>query len=672
MRMAKAASPRPAVAAVRSLADILLDPRSGGDAIAALDHLRRDLRADDAFLWRCDEIRATCALHSGGSDIPDSLSVGFEQETELAARLRASGTVLCHAGELSGLEQLVPSACGSYAAAAATRRDGVTAVLVMAWPEAQPPCDDRDVRDLRIAAALLGNTLPDSAVGEMQAGLSATVAASVAGRLAVTDRNGIIVAVNAAWTKFATRQGVTPESLGIGENYVEVHRRAMSAGSAEADAVKAGIESVCNGSSDSYSTTYSCDLPGEERWWMVMVTPLRHEAGGAVIEHLALTHSTIDDLAGRLGNLRFERLADTAPVPVWIAAADGRLLYANEQWEFESRAGVADRERVWTEPIHPDDRQRASAIFELAASRRRPFHAELRIKSSDGSYRWWSCRAAPRYDTSGELECYVGVCADAMATRTWKLAFDQVAGKLVASQEAERIRIARELHDDLGQQTAVLASKLDILAQTRTVSQRMRSGLSEIRTRVQEIATSIHALSHQLHPAKLRLLGLVRTLEALCRDESIGSGVTVRFESTHVPRHLAEDITLCLFRVAQEGIRNALKHSGATIIDVSLTATAAQIVLQVSDNGAGFNPLVRSAGLGLLTMRERVLLVRGVLSVHPSQPGGTTVKIVVPLVPEQGVRPQPELPGAAAPLRAAARVPVARRASAVQDPELIG
>jgi signal transduction histidine kinase len=259
-----------------------------------------------------------------------------------------------------------------------------------------------------------------------------------------------------------------------------------------------------------------------------------------------------------------------------------------------------------------------------------------------------------------------------MATRTWKLAFDQVAGKLVASQEAERIRIARELHDDLGQQTAVLASKLDILAQTRTVSQRMRSGLSEIRTRVQEIATSIHALSHQLHPAKLRLLGLVRTLEALCRDESIGSGVTVRFESTHVPRHLAEDITLCLFRVAQEGIRNALKHSGATIIDVSLTATAAQIVLQVSDNGAGFNPLVRSAGLGLLTMRERVLLVRGVLSVHPSQPGGTTILTVVPLVPEQGVRPQPELAGAAAPLRAAARVPVARRASAVQDPELIG
>src|SRR5262245_46449525 len=125
LRMAKAARPRTAAKAVRSLADALLDPRSGGDAPAALAHLRRDLQADDAFLWRCDEARAACELRSGSSPFPKSLVIAFEQGTELAARLRTSGTVVCRLGEVSVLEQFVPSSSGSYVVAAATRRDGV-------------------------------------------------------------------------------------------------------------------------------------------------------------------------------------------------------------------------------------------------------------------------------------------------------------------------------------------------------------------------------------------------------------------------------------------------------------------------------------------------------------------------------------------------------------------
>ena len=621
---------------MKRLADALLDPRCAADAAAALEHLRLDLQAADAFLWLCDEARASCALHAGSSDVSNSLIIAFEEGTEIAARLGASGTVFCRTGEVSGLEPFVPSAFRSYAAAAAVSRDGATAVLVVAWPEVNPKWEERDAGYLRIAAALLAHALPDASAPDTQARLSEAIAASVASRIAVVDRGGVIVAVNAAWTDFATRHGAIPESLGIGMNYLDVCRRAAAVGNAEAHAVIEGLEAVCSGSSETFSTTYTCDVPGEERWWIVTITPLRHAAGGAVIEHLALAHPAVDDLAQRLGNREFERLAEAAPVPVWIATPDGRLLYSNEQWPSESTTSDAVRERMWTEPIHPDDRERASAVFRLAASRRRPFHAELRVRSTDGSYRWWSCRAAPRYAATGELECYIGVCSDAMMTRTWKSAFDHVAGKLVAAQESERIRIARELHDDLGQQTAVLASKLDMLTQRSEEGVRPPSAKSG--RECQEIATTIHNLSHQLHPAKLRLLGLVRTLEALCRDESLGSGVAVRFESANVPRQLPEDIALCLFRVAQEGVRNALKHSGATTIDVMLSATASQIVLQVSDNGSGFNPLARSAGLGLLTMRERVQLVRGVLSVQPLQPHGTTVRIVVPLNRDGDIR----------------------------------
>ena len=662
--MVKAEPPRDIAAAVRRLADTLLDPRCPGDAAAALEQLRLDLHADDAFLWLCDAARASCALHAGSSDISNSLIIAFEEGTEIAARLGASGTVFCRAGEVSGLEPFVPSVFRSYAAAAAVSRDGATAVLAVAWPEVNPGWEERDAGYLRIAATLLAHGLPNASAPDTQARLSEAIAASVASRIAVVDRSGVIVTVNAVWTDFATRHGAMPESLGIGINYLDVCRSAAAVGNAEAQAVIEGLEAVCRGSSETFSTTYTCDLPFEERWWIATITPLRHAGGGAVIEYLALAHPAVDDLAQRLGNREFERLAEAAPVPVWIATADGRRLYSNEQWPSESTTSDPVRERMWTDPIHPDDRERASAVFRLAASRRRPFHAELRVRSTDGSYRWWSCRAAPRYAATGELECYIGVCSDAMMTRTWKTAFDHVAGKLVAAQESERIRIARELHDDLGQQTAVLASKLDMLQRSEKGA---RIAIGEIRARVSEIASTIHNLSHRLHPAKLRLLGLVRTLEALCRDESLGSGVAVRFESANVARQLPEEIALCLFRVTQEGVRNALKHSGATIIDVALSATSSQIVLQVTDNGSGFNPLARSAGLGLLTMRERVQLVRGMLSVQPLQPRGTTVRIVVPLSRDSDVSRPHSRSGAVAPRPASAPAPATPPASATRD-----
>ncbi len=639
--MVKADTPHDVAATVKRLADALLEPRRAADPAAALEHLRLDLQASDAFLWLCDDARASCALHAGRSDVSNSLVITFDEGTEVAARLGASGSVFCRAGEVSGLESFVPSAFRSYAATAAPGRDGATVVLVIAWPDVNPKWEESDAGHLRIAAALLANALSSAPGPDTKARLSEAIAASVASRIAVVDRSGVIVAVNAAWTEFATRHGAMPPSLDIGVNYLDVCRHAATVGDAESRAVTEGIDAVFRGASETFSTTYTCDVPGEQRWWIVTVTPLRHVAGGAVIEHLPLAHPTVDDLAQRLGNREFERLAEAAPVPVWIAAGDGRLLFSNEQWPSESPAPDAVHPRMWTEPVHPDDRERASSVFRLAASRRRPFHAELRVRSTDGSYRWWSCRAAPRYAASGELECYVGVCSDAMMTRTWKSAFDHVAGKLVAAQESERIRIARELHDDLGQQTAVLSSKIDMLSSTKLDKE---TALDEIRSRVREIAATIHNLSHQLHPAKLRLLGLVRTLAALCRDESLGSGVSVRFAAADVPGHLPEDIALCLFRVTQEGVRNALKHSGCTTINVTLSSTSSRTVLEVSDNGSGFNPLERSAGLGLLTMRERVQLVRGVLSVQPLQPHGTTVRIVVPLNRDADGK-TPNLPG---------------------------
>jgi signal transduction histidine kinase len=139
-------------------------------------------------------------------------------------------------------------------------------------------------------------------------------------------------------------------------------------------------------------------------------------------------------------------------------------------------------------------------------------------------------------------------------------------------------------------------------------------------------------LSHQLHPAKLRLLGLVQTLDGLCRELSQQAGVDVRFLGNGIPPEVPEPTALCIFRVAQEALQNALKHSGASRIEVSLAAEASGLTLCVADNGRGFDPLAAEGrGIGFLTMRERVELSGGTFHIDGGS-GGTTICATLPFV----------------------------------------
>lgn len=208
-----------------------------------------------------------------------------------------------------------------------------------------------------------------------------------------------------------------------------------------------------------------------------------------------------------------------------------------------------------------------------------------------------------------------------------------VASKLVAAQETERSRIGRELHDDLGQRTALLAVKLEALSGNARISAaRLRAGVADAERMLHELAVSIHELSHQLHPAKLRLLGLVATLEALCREISRESGARVSFSAHNVPAQVPEETALCVFRVTQEAVQNAVKHSGAEDIHVQLGFAGTHLNLRVSDTGSGFDLSASDrAGIGLVTMHERVELSGGSLKISAAKSTGTTVEATIPL-----------------------------------------
>jgi PAS domain S-box-containing protein len=209
--------------------------------------------------------------------------------------------------------------------------------------------------------------------------------------------------------------------------------------------------------------------------------------------------------------------------------------------------------------------------------------------------------------------------------RNWHL-----AGRLIAAQEGERHRIARELHDDLSQKLAMLSMDLTQLRATSAMREtEVAARMQQIADRTTEIASGVHRLSHRLHPARLQALGLVPSLEALCRDTSRQHGTLVEFKHDEVRDPLDPDLALCLYRVTQEALHNVVRHSGATHATVRLCHRSEQVSLQIADDGAGFTFREREdTGLGLVSMRERVAFLGGTLSIETAPGRGTLINVV--------------------------------------------
>jgi signal transduction histidine kinase len=204
-----------------------------------------------------------------------------------------------------------------------------------------------------------------------------------------------------------------------------------------------------------------------------------------------------------------------------------------------------------------------------------------------------------------------------------------LGGRLLTAQEAERTRIARELHDDISQQLALLSIDLELLG--GAVSGDAEAMARDALTRTKGISSSVHDLSHRLHPAKLRLIGLVAALQGLQREVP-QSDIVVTVTHDNVPSGLPPDLTLCLFRVAQEALQNAFKYSKARKLTVHLGGGPDQITLTVADDGVGFDvDAAWGKGLGLVSMSERLEAIGGQLDIRSKPGAGTLIQVKVPL-----------------------------------------
>ena len=331
----------------------------------------------------------------------------------------------------------------------------------------------------------------------------------------------------------------------------------------------------------------------------------------------------------------FRLVADTAPVMIWMAGTDKLCNYFNNGWlEFTGRTLEEELGNGWAKGVHPDDFDLCLQTYAAAFDQRKPFRMEYRLRRRDGEYRWILDTGIPRFNPKGSFDGYIGSCVDVTDHKMAEDLLSTFSGRLIEAQEEERRRIARELHDDYNQSLTVIGVELHVIEDLlKTDLAQAEQRLHAAGKKVAEINSSLRSLSHNLHSSALEYLGLVAGVRSFCSEFTDQHGVRINFLSRNVPDSVPDELSRCLFRVVQEAVRNVQRHSGADSADVELESTGARLHLSVADKGRGFarHSRLTHAGIGIISMEERVRLLGGHLEIRTAPSKGTTINAWLPL-----------------------------------------
>jgi signal transduction histidine kinase len=299
--------------------------------------------------------------------------------------------------------------------------------------------------------------------------------------------------------------------------------------------------------------------------------------------------------------------------------------------------------------IHPADESSVARALAECSPQKPTINLTYRMLISGKAPVWLKSTGRAFFDGEGRMSRLIGMVADitdeklkeealADATRTLletqERAHEQLrqfTPRLIAAQEDEKRRISRELHDDIGQRLALLRIKLnsleDLLSPDET---ERRSKIVNLEGELDHLISDLHDVCHNLHASNLDLLGLAVALDELCCQLAAQYRITINLTTEQLPEPLPDPVQICFYRVAQEALSNAGKHSKSSKIDVGLFYDGRLLRMRIKDFGVGIDPLVRGNGLGLTTMQERLRMIGGVLRFNPV-PEGTEVEAEVRL-----------------------------------------
>ena len=368
----------------------------------------------------------------------------------------------------------------------------------------------------------------------------------------------------------------------------------------------------------------------------ITISPIRNPEG-----QIVGTSKIIRDITERKraeeavkeSEIRFRLVADTAPVLIWMSGTDKLCTYFNKPWlDFTGRSREQELGNGWAEGVHPSDLQRCLDTYHQSFDRREKLTMEYRLRHYSGEYHWILDIGVPRFNQGGSFAGYIGCCIDITDRKRAEETLLTVNRRLIEAQEQERARISRELHDDINQRLALFAVELDQWSKENSGAN-FSEHLGHAQSRIVQISHDVQALSYRLHSSKLDYLGLAAAAGSFCREMSQTNKVEVQFSLSAVPSTIPKDVSLCLFRILQEALQNAIKYSGVRLFRVNLHGTPNGVELTVSDEGNGFDEHdeLSRQGLGMISMRERLQLVNGILEITTQPGAGTTISATIPL-----------------------------------------
>jgi len=330
----------------------------------------------------------------------------------------------------------------------------------------------------------------------------------------------------------------------------------------------------------------------------------------------------------------FHYLFEQASLGIAVEDLEGKILLANAA--LCSMLGYREGELCGMnccDFANPEDSENDWALFEqLRTNIIDRYSLEKRYVRKDGTRFWGRLNVSLWRNGDGAAPLVFAFVEDITDRKLSELALASLSSRLIEAQERERLRISRELHDDIGQRLALLAVNLQQLLDDPLDS---RGRIAELQKRTAEVAADIQSLSHELHSSQLQFLGIGAAAKSFCQELQTQQKVKIDFRTDGLPAALPPDISLCFFRVLQESLRNATKHSGVRHFEVRLWGASGEIHLTVSDSGVGFDSEAASAsgGLGLISMEERLKMLNGTFSVESRTKHGTTIHARIPFSP---------------------------------------
>jgi PAS domain S-box-containing protein len=391
---------------------------------------------------------------------------------------------------------------------------------------------------------------------------------------------------------------------------------------------------------------------GEYRWFLIRTVPLHDEEGNIV-----KWYGTSTDIEDRKqAETQARALVDAIPHQIWSGPPDGTLDYCNERWRSYMGLEMEDaRGAGWQTMLHPDDRERVLKAWHESVANGTPYEQEERHRGADGTYRWFLSLGIPLRDAGGRIVRWYGTNTDIedrkqaeQMLRDSREQLRALTARLESLREVEATRIAREIHDELGQKLTGL--KMDLRRAERKLEEfesspavnSLLDTLVSATELVDGITGSVQEIAANLRPEMLDKLGLGATLNCESRRFQERTGISCEVHLPETEPNLSTEVSTALFRIFQECLTNIVRHAHATKVEAALkledgpAATerehGGRVTLRVQDNGRGITEaeIANPESLGLLGMKERTALLGGEIVFHRDPKGGTIVTVRIP------------------------------------------